>query len=233
MRKITTTLIGIILLMGCTGRLVGLDSNEQCAKNFSFSKDIEFNYGQWKYRNLTGTSLEACLPYQQYRKNTKNEPLNESRNDVEFLTGYTRVTLPRPSSDVWSRIWLSGEKVNDIPHIDVILREVKKSTDSPLSQWVLDNYSLAKSDNIQRDLAQFCEFSLPDFVSFEIPATNIVPNENLEFTKFQVCEKRSASYAIRYNSTIYIIRQDIGYKLEEGMNEELLINIIKSMRPVQ
>jgi len=196
-------------------------SDLPCARNFTFSKDTKHNFDDWEYQNIPGTNLATCL-YPDSSWVSKDNARVPNGTGVASMFMYP----------IERNFWLSANK--SYPHLSMIIGKVQGNATGTLADWVESNYSFSEEAKKKPKLSETCAaegFSPPHFITFDIGPEKLQRSDNGEFAKFRACKTGHIWYAIRIDKEIYLMEQEGFFKLE-GPNEELLLNIIRSTRPL-
>lgn len=193
-----------------------------CFDDFKFSKAIPNDYNALAYRQLGTLPIRACLP---------ENSLWESDMKSDQLFSNLQLDFTVMKNDPNWKYW--PPKDTSVPHINVLLRQAKDPADGSLQKWIEDRFSFEARGLTSGKLRAGCErigYPTPYQIRYDLPFEKF--GENSEFTKFQACNDLDNWYAVRVGTQVLLLKNDHMEPLE-GMNEELLLNIIRSMRPVK
>ena len=227
MRKLTPHLVVflVFLLTACNTNDISTRNafNATCFDDFIFSKEVDDLYRPWAYRQLGALPAEVCAPKHSIIT-AEGQPYRSFSGDQAVLS----VAEKNPD-------WPYGPPSQlTMPYVRMDVRSTKMTVTDSLLEWG-DMYNREKYEIANPPETVSClqyDYQPPDKLTFIGTPTSFADGDG-EFIKFTACDQQFKGYLISFHNHIYIMREDFGYDLSDGINEELLINIIKSMRPAQ
>ena len=213
-------IIGILILVGCTNHTDDISfKSENCFSSFIFSQIVENKYGEWTDQQLAPWPIKACLPKTFIKYSDK-------KNGDVFANGIISFGVMEKGSPYFP------PPDTSVPYFDITMYKAETIANDTLQQWIERNYSYSTEVVMKPKISERCYekgFKSPHFLTIDIYER--LENSDGEFAKFRACKNINIFYATRIGREVYLLKQDGFFELG-GLNEELLLNVIRSIRPI-